>query len=84
MELKQRSQEKKLWKSLKLQLVRQAVKKPFSKKPRQYLYQKKRVTGGARFLYAQENRIIETIPENFESKMANGQDNNRISTSMVN
>ena len=52
MELKQRSQQKKLWKSLKLQLVRQAVKEPFSKKPRQHLYQKKRVTGGARFLYA--------------------------------
>ena len=33
MELKQKSQEKKLWKSLKLQLVRQAVKNPFQKNP---------------------------------------------------
>ena len=51
MELKQRLQRKKLWKSLKLQLIRQET---FSKKHCQYLYWKKRVTGGGIFLYARK------------------------------
>ena len=55
----------------------------FQKARRHYLHKKKRITGGNSSTQ-EKNRIIETIPGNFERKMADAQDNNKTSFSMAN